>query len=58
MLRRRAQACQFLVFRNRVALADEQVRDFGAFLVNANHGLAAWYGISGHMDQVGETGIE
>ena len=57
LLRRRAQPGQFLIVGDGVALADEEIGDLGAFLVGADHGLAARHDEAGDAHQVGEAGI-
>ena len=53
----RAQAREFLIVGDHVALADEEVGDLGAFLIGADHGLPARHHESGDPHQVGEAGI-
>ncbi len=52
-----AQPRQFLVFGDRITLANEEISDLGAFLVGADHGLAARHDKSVDADQIGKAGI-
>jgi hypothetical protein len=53
----RTVARQFLIVGDRVALADEELGDLGAFLIGADHSFPTRHHESGHPHQIGETGI-
>ena len=57
MLRRRGQARQLLIVGDRIAFADKEIGDFGAFLIDADLRFPARHDKPGHPHHIGEAGI-